>query len=386
MDIMFEINSISSALWIAIGAYMLLFVIQLVYYLYLFLKPYRFFKSKQGVEENKEEAAYLGITVIITAKNEAANLRSNLLDILEQDYPNFQVVVVNNGSDDSTAELLDDLSKIYSNLYVTYIPIGSEKLNNKKLAITVGIKAAKHDILLFTEPDSKPLSDKWILEVAREFNKGKEVVLGACRLIKKRGVVNNYIQYDNILNGIRYLTPALLKRPWFGIGRNMAYRKDLFYKEKGFSALLNVENGEDNLFIDKIANKDNIAVVLSNESLVESNVADSTRAWRKDRSSYLRTKKHLSKLFSRVFALEVVSRYLFYILFLLLIVVGIQFRLNVSIAIAVLLFVIRFIVLLYVMNKVGKIYDSKRLYISHLIFDVLAPIEQVIAKMSYSKR
>ena len=178
MDTISFSQKISTIEWIIIGLFIVFFIVQVFYYLYLFSKPYKHSVNSKNIDLNEDELP--GISIIITAKNEAENIRENLPFILNQDYPNFQVVVVENASTDSTADALESFKDNNPNLYVTFIPIGSDTINDKKIALTVGIKAAKHDILLFTEPDTKPLSNKWVYEYAKTFNKKKDIVLGFC--------------------------------------------------------------------------------------------------------------------------------------------------------------------------------------------------------------
>lgn len=376
MSITSTLYSFSLYEWILIGLYFFFFVVQLIYYLFLFRKPYRYHsKNKNDVSKQLSDADYPGISIIITAENEAENLRKNLPAILEQDYPNFQVVVVNNSSTDNTEEVLNELKNLYApKLYITYIPIDSETINNKKLALTIGIKASEHDILLFTEPDSKPFSNKWVYEYAKEFMNGKDIVLGGCQLKKSNSFFQKLILFGNLTFGIKYLSMALIKKPYMGIERNMAYRKRLFYENKGFSSILNIEYGEDNLFINKIANKNNTAIVISPESMVETDIIDRLSTWRAIKGKYLITKKHLIGYEDKILSFEVVSRYAFYLLFVTLCLTGL---LNSSLGLLLLgiaLFLIRYIVQLIVINKNSKLYNSGKYFLTIPIFDLLIPI------------
>ncbi len=376
MEILYKLYSLPLYLWILIGLYFLFFVIQLIYYLFLFRKPYRYLSTKKEDKLTKlSDTDMPGISIIITAKNEAENLRKNLPAILEQDYPNFQVVVVNNSSTDSTEEILNELRIKYSSkLYVTYIPIDSESINNKKLALTIGIKASEHDILLFTEPDSKPLSNKWVNEYAKEFMSGKDVVLGGCQLKKSKSLFQKLILFDNLSSGIKYLSMALIKNPFMGIEQNMAYRKSIFYENKGFSSILNIENGEDNLFVNKIATKNNTSVVLSPESIVESNVVEDFATWRTIKGKYLITKKYLSGNQSKILSFEEVIRYGFYLVFIILCLTGILYSSYGLLLIGTSFFLLRFIVQIIVINKNSRIFDAGSYILSLPFLDVLNPI------------
>ena len=376
MNIFPNIYDLSLLEWIIIGLSILFFIIQVTYYLYIFRQPYKYLSKHDDIDEkqlSKNESP--GISIIITAKNEADNLLANLTLILEQDYPNYQVVVVNNSSTDSTDDVLNELRSRYpSKLYTTYIPIDSETVNDKKLALTVGIKAAKHDILLFTEADTKPLTNKWVNEYAKEFAKGKDVVLGACQLKVGKGLFKKLIQYSNLMFGIKYLGMALIRKPYMGIERNMAYKKNLFFENKGFSSILNIEYGEDNLFINRIATRDNTSVVISPDSMVESNAINQLSTWRTIKGKYLITKKYLKGSGDKVLSFEIVSRYIFYFLFVLMLSIGILQPSKALIWVAIVLFLLRYMLQVIVVNKNSKLFNSGKYFLSLPLFDLLTPI------------
>jgi len=376
MSIVSFFYKLSVSEWIIIALFLLFFVIQMLYYLLLFRKPYKYAISN-GVKndvKSDEPFKFPGISIIITAKNEAENLEKNLPYILNQDYPNFQVVVVNNGSTDETEIVLNALAQNHSNIYHTYIPTESEVINHKKLALTLGIKAAKHDILLFTEPDTKPLSKKWVYEYAKEFAKGKEVVLGCCQLELEKNLSKKLIHFDNLFFGIKYLSMALSNKPYMGIGRNMAYKKELFFQNKGFSSILNIEYGEDNLFINKVVTKKNTSVVLSPDSMVVSNVVDRISTWRTIKAQYLITRKHLKGFKTRLLDIEIFSRYGFYLLFALLTLTGILQSSIVLIGIAVLFYFLRYFTQMVIINKNSKLFNTGKFYFSLPLFDLITPI------------
>lgn len=375
MDIFSSLYRISVYVWIIVGLYFLFFIIQLFYYLYLFRKPYQ--HATKGDESDDDstnsEKKLPGISIIITAKDEAENLRKNLPSILNQDYSNYEVVVVDNGSTDSTSDVLNGFKQSYPNLYTTYIPVESEKVNSKKLALTIGIKAAKHDILLFTEPDTKPFTRKWVYEYSRAFSKDKDIVLGACQIEMDKSFSNKFILFDNLFFGVKYLSFALINKPYMGVGRNMAFRKKLFFDNKGFSSILNIEDGEDNVFINKIVTKENTAVIISEESMTVSNVINRFSTWRSAKTKYLTTQKYLTSNATSILAFEEFSRYSFYSLFIILSVIGVLSSVYSLLFFAILLFLIRYSVQTIIINKNSKLYNAGRFYFTLPLFDLLAP-------------
>ncbi|MFW6370156.1 MAG: glycosyltransferase [Bacteroidota bacterium] len=175
------------------------------------------------------------VSVIICAKNEVKNLQNNLPAILEQKYKDFEVIVVDDGSEDNTLEVLHGFKQKYKHLKFTSIAENNRFTHGKKLAITVGIKAAKNEWLLFTDADCAPASEYWISGMQQAFTDEAEIVLGYGGYRREKGLLNLIIRFDTMVIAINYLSAALARMPYMGVGRNMAYRKQLFFKNKGFA-------------------------------------------------------------------------------------------------------------------------------------------------------
>jgi len=213
----------------------------------------------------------LGVSVIIAAKNEFDNLSEFLPTILEQDYSNFEVIVVNDQSFDGTYLLLKDFQVKYPHLKIVNIDEEINDFSGKKLALTLGIKAAKHEILLFTDADCLPSSNQWITTMMSGYtSKDIDFVIGFSPYFKTKGLLNFIIRYETLSVGIKYLSSGLNKRPYMGVGRNLSYKKSLFFNVKGFHPYLNIPFGDDDLFVNLHANKSNTNVVFHPNSFIES--------------------------------------------------------------------------------------------------------------------
>lgn len=362
--------------WIIVGALLLFFVIQVLFYFLLYKKPYTYEERRE--KKNVTDIELPPVSVIIASKNESENLAKYLPSILEQDYPDYEVIVVNSGSTDETDVLLKGLEQTYKNLYHTYVPQEAEPINERKLALTIGIKAAKNDILLFTEAYCKPSSNKWIREFATVFAEGKEVVLGYCKLdIDKKIPMRRFIQYDNLIHSLKYLSMAIVHKPFMGIGRNMAYKKELFFKEKGFSPILNIDGGEDDLFINKISNGKNTGVVISTESMTESNVVDSFSTWRSLKSKYLYTKQFYSGFTPFIFGWETFSKYMFYAATVASVCWGAINKNYILLAAGILFFIIRYWFQLKIINRNSRLFQSGKYYFNLLFMDIFQPFNNL---------
>lgn len=358
------------------GTASLFWLIQILYYFIIYKKPYAYEHKREKIHALEVEQP--SVSVVIASKNEAESIARNLPVILEQNYPNFEVIVVNMGSTDETDTQLKLLSRKYPNLYHTYVPEEAESYNEKKLALTIGIKAAKNDILLFTEAYCKPVSDLWIQEFANEFKKGKEIVLGYCRLyIPKNVAMRKFISYDNLIHNLKFLSLALYHKPFMGISRNLAYKRELFFDQKGFSSVLFIENGEDDLFINRISKKRTTGVVVSSESMTATHVVNRLNVWKNLKSKYLYTKKYYSGPSSLIFGFETFSKYLFYLSIAVGTTYGIVFKNMTMLLLGLFLFLTRYLIQLFVLNRYNKSFDSGKYYLTLPVFDIFQPISNL---------
>ncbi|MGI6046453.1 MAG: glycosyltransferase [Petrimonas sp.] len=375
----------SLSFWVISGAILLFFIIQLIYYLLVYKRPYSYEHKRSKIQQVSENLP--SISVVIASKNESENLAKYLPSILEQDYHHFEVIVVNMGSTDETDILLKAFNQKYSNLYHTYVPAGVEDLNEKKLALTIGIKAAKNDIVLFTEAYCVPASEKWIREFAIEFSKGKDIVLGFCKLkIGRKFAMRKFILYDNMIHGLKYLSLAILGKPFMGIGRNLAYRKEIFFEEKGFSSVLNIDGGEDDLFINKISKKKKVGVVISPESMTQSDVVTNFFTWRAFKSKYLYTKKFYRGASSFILGFETFSKYLFYLSVVAGIAYGVLFSNYLLVALSVIFFIFRFIFQLNVIGNNSRLFGAGKYHINLFFYDIFQPFNNFKFRKYASKR
>lgn len=161
--------------------------------------------------------------------------------MLEQDYPQFEVIVINDGNTDESEDYLTILEEKYPHLYHSFVPDSSRYISRKKLAVTLGIKASKYEWLVFTNANCMPQSNQWLRLMARNFTSRTQVVLGYSGYERGKGWLHKRVAFDNLFTSMRYLGFALAGSPYMGIGRNLAYRKELFYQQKGFSAHLNLQ-------------------------------------------------------------------------------------------------------------------------------------------------
>lgn len=254
------------------------------------------------------------LSVVISARNEAENLAKYLPAILNQNYQDYEVVVVNDRSWDATADVLESFEKKYSHLKVVTVTEGDKFIAGKKFALSMGIKAASHEWLVFTDADCEPASENWLLGMQQPENENIEIVLGYSPYYKSSGLLNILIRFETFFTAVNYLSFALKRMPYMGVGRNMAYKKTLFFKNKGFASHMHILSGDDDLFINANANKKNTTIVINQQ----------TQVWSAPKTtflSYLRQKKRhfgAGKLYKSkhkfVLSFQIITQFLFYVL------------------------------------------------------------------------
>lgn len=244
-------------------------------------------------------------SVVVYACNDSDTLLRNLEAILSQDYPaGFEVIVVNDGSSPEINMAVSALKVSHPNLYLTFTPNGARSLSRKKLGLTLGIKAAKGPVVVITDADTRPLSHLWLANMIHPLTDSTvDVVLGLGRYARPGQLAGNYTRiFDQAADTATWLVSALSGRPYRGCGFNMAYRRQLFFDNKGFSSSLNLRNGDDDIFVNEITHGNNTVVQLADESLTEKQLYPFVKASRDIRVSHAFTGRHLPMASRRVMA------------------------------------------------------------------------------------
>ncbi len=248
------------------------------------------------------------LSIIVAARDEADNLRIHLPLWLAQERDDMEIIVVNDGSRDGTAHVLDDFAARDPRIRVIHLaePVG------KKKALSAGIREAKYDLLLFTDADCRPASNRWASEMASCFTSGIQVVLGYGGYERKKGLLNALIQMETGLTAARYVGWYMWKRPYMGVGRNLAYRKSFWMNRGGFSGHDDLPFGDDDLFVSAHARYAETAVCLDPAAFTYSRPPENGRDWFRQKMRHFKTSVRYSSGLKMVLASEFFSFYLFW--------------------------------------------------------------------------
>ncbi len=311
--------------------------VQVICYLFIYGR-FAFAKPKKGNTQNIQP-----VSVIVYAKNEAEMLKSFLPTILSQNYPNYEVVLINDVSYDNTFEIMEDFAEKHSNIKLVNVKNNEAFWGNKKYALTLGIKAATNQNLLFIEASSKPITSNWIKELNSQISGSKTIVIGYGAYTKvKNSILNKLIRFENLVKAIQYMSFAKSGIPFTGVGTNLAYTKKQFFDANGFMSHMNIKKVDHALFINQTATKKNTSVVFSKDSFTTTQAKNTFKDWVLQNRQDTFISKHYKFIHKTLLSLIYCSSLLFWVLGTLLI--SLSFNWQIVSAIIAVKLVVQYIV------------------------------------------
>jgi cellulose synthase/poly-beta-1,6-N-acetylglucosamine synthase-like glycosyltransferase len=254
--------------------------IQVIYFIVFIVA----FKKKNATKDSSSPP----VSILVCAHDEEENLRQLIPMLLQQNYGEFEVIVINDRSNDNTYDYLLEITRADARIRMVNVERIPPHVNGKKYSMTLGIKAAKYDWLLLTDADCRPEGPNWISSMSSAFQENTQFVIGFSPYQKTVGFLNLFIRFETLLTALQYISFGLLKNPYMAVGRNMAYRKSFFLAEKGYNHFMNVTGGDDDLYVNQHATSENTRVILGRDATIHS-IAETTWA-----SFFRQKKRHLS--------------------------------------------------------------------------------------------
>ena len=287
-------------------------VIQIFYYLGIFGKFA--FAKPQNITPKR-----IPVSVIVCAKNEEENVKKFIPLLAEQNYPDFEIVLIDDASSDETLEVFEQFESEYDNIRLVKVKNNEAFWGNKKYALTLGIKASKKDYLLFTDADCYPTSKDWITSMTSQFTMNKTIVLGYGGYEKiERSLLNKIIRFETVLTAVQYFSWAKLGFPYMGVGRNLAYKKEEFFNVNGFIEHIQVRSGDDDLFINQASNKNNTTISYTPQSFTYSRPKETYKEWFTQKRRHVSTAQYYKSFDKMQLGLFFASQLFFFLSVILL--------------------------------------------------------------------
>jgi glycosyltransferase involved in cell wall biosynthesis len=343
---------------IALYSFCAVIAVQLFYYLYFFSRL-AFYREK-AKETNHEHP----ISVVVCARDEADNLTRNLPGVLVQDYKTtHEIVLVNDNSTDEGRYVIEEFQKSFKNINHIQLTQEAKMISGKKFPLSIGIKSAKHEIVLLTDADCVPASEFWMQKMQDAYEENTEIVLGYGAYHKKSGLINKLIRFETFHTALQYLSYALAGTPYMGVGRNLSYKKDVFLRNKGFSSINHIPSGDDDLFINQVANKYNTTIVIDPDAHTLSEPKKTWSDWMTQKYRHYTTSKYYKPLHKFLLGLYSFSLFMVYPL-----LVASMLLFNWWLPLAV--FGLRLIVQGIIFHKAMKKLNEADLWAGYLLLDI----------------
>ncbi len=289
--------------------YLFIFVVLLNCCFYLLFSKFSFAISSENNSEKK-----FPVSLIVCAKNEAKNLKKHIPFWLEQDYPEFEIILINDASFDGSIEVMESFAKNNPKIKIVDVENNEAFWGSKKYALTLGIKKATHQRMIFTDADCQPASKNWLSEMSSHFSENKQVILGFGAYKKTKGFLNKLIRFETFITAVQYFSYAKAGIPYMGVGRNLAYTSKIYFNNRGFMSHMNIQSGDDDLFVNEVATKKNTAICFSKESFTYSLPKKSWKEWFKQKIRHISTAKLYKPKHKILLGLFYLSQILFWIL------------------------------------------------------------------------
>ncbi len=254
------------------------------------------------------------VSVIVCAKNEAGNLLENIPHILAQDYPDFELILINDASNDNTFDIMEKFANEDARVKLVNVKNNEAFWGNKKYALTLGIKKAVNTRLLFTDADCKPASNQWLREMSASLDSNIQIVLGYGAYQKQQGWLNSLIRYETLMTATQYFSYAMAGMPYMGVGRNLAYTSKLYYDNNGYMSHIQLPSGDDDLFVNETATPQNTALSYSEKSFTVSKPKTCFKSWITQKRRHISTAKLYKPKHKFALGLYYITNLLFWLL------------------------------------------------------------------------
>lgn len=348
------------------AAGLLLFVVQVARYVRLGRLAAYTNNRRRAVREAEPP-----VSVIVPLFSEDyAFLEERLPLLLQQEYRQFEVVLVYVGQSSEFYEDLLGLRQCYAHLYFSRIHLDPRRPISRKMALNIGIKAAHNECLLFTSSDAAPRSPRWLALMAKGFVRG-DVVIGYCGLEGGRGLVNRLMRTGRMMRSADWISRAVLGRPHRGILHNFGFTKSLYFDKRvnGFNRL-NMNIGEDDLFLQEVASRENVSTILSPKATVEQHAWGGLGWWLREESYYGAATRFYPRQVRWSNRLEPLVRVAFFA-----VVAWACVRMPLPFALAAAgLLLLRYLIVLFEVRRIARRLGERRMLRLYFLYDLASPL------------
>lgn len=363
---------------VAFGVMLLLmFGVQLYYYIIVYGRIAGYKNNRRAVTLSAEPP----VSVIVPLFSEDYSFVEERLPlILAQSYPDFEVVIVYVGQDADFYEDLTLLRSSFPQIVTTKIHLDPRFPISRKMALNVGIKSAHYEHLIFTSTDAVPQTDRWLSLMAKGFMRG-DVVVGYCGFERTKGLSNYLMRTWRMMHAAAWIARAVRRRPYRGTLHNFGFTKSLYFGNNGFSHL-NMNIGEDDLFLQQVMTQDNVSVILSPRAMLQERVWGGLKWWFSQLRYFGSSYRFYPGSVKWYIRWEMISRVLFFIAGLgALILMPLEYKLGTAG-----LLLLRYAAVVFEVRRISRRLGEEGLVLRYFVYDLLSPLFGVVLNVLLLRR
>ncbi|HIW66177.1 MAG TPA: glycosyltransferase [Candidatus Alistipes intestinipullorum] len=347
------------------GAMLLMFGLQLYYYIFIYGRIPGYKNNRREVTLPTEPP----VSVIVPLFSEDYSFVEERLPlILAQSYPDFEVVIVYVGHDTDFYEDLTLLKASFPQIVTTKIHLDPRFPISRKMALNVGIKSAHYEHLIFTSTDAVPQTDRWLSLMAKGFMRG-EIVVGYCGFERAKGFTNYLMRTWRMMHAVDWIARAVRRRPYRGTLHNFGFTKRLYFGANGFSHL-NMNIGEDDLFLQRVMTRDNVSVILSPRAMLREKVWGGMKWWIGQLRYYGSSFRFYPRGVKCYVRWELISRVLFFVAVIVaLVAMPLEYKL-----VAAGLLLLRYVAVAVEVRRIARRLGEGGMVLRYFLYDLLSPL------------
>ena len=346
------------------GILLLLFFVQFYYYVFSFGRVCGYKNSRRKIVREKEPP----VSVIVPMfAEEYTFVEERLPLLLAQDYPAYEVVIVYVGQDNDFYEDLLRLKNSFPQIYTSKILLDPRFPISRKMALNVGIKSAHYDCMILTSTDACPQSDRWLSLMAKGFMRG-DIVLGYCGFERMKGLKNYFMRTWRMMHSVTWLARAVRRRPYRGTLHNLGFTKTIYFGANGFGQL-NMNIGEDDLFMQQIMTRTNVSVVLTPRATLREKVWGGMGWWMNRLRYFASSGRFYPQAVKNYLHWEIGSRVLFFAsVVCALVIMPPEFKIG-----AAFLLFVRFLTVLVEVRRISNRLGESGMTLGYFFYDLFSP-------------
>ena len=224
----FQILTITEMVLLA--AYAGVFIIQMYFLLGVYLK------LAWHKKENFNPAPHQ-VTIMLSLRNEEERIREMMTKFTELPFEDYQVMVINEVSEDNTLEILNVLAETNPRIKVT--SLSQETRFMEKQAINIGLKGAQSPWIVQLPPTTGSISQEWLTKLTGLLDKDTDAVIGYTNVERNKGFRNLLCRMERFHQFMLSGSWILAGMPFVFSENNVLFNKSMYFDTLGFRQKLN---------------------------------------------------------------------------------------------------------------------------------------------------